>query len=73
MHLVSIHRGEPLQKLVHGGAWVEVLEKRDNGHARGREAPDATEFGGVPIHRATEGPIHTLSLPLTTLPLRGEP
>ena len=64
MHLVSIHRREPLQKLVDRRALVEVFEKRDNGHVRAREAPNATELGGVPIHRATEGPIHTLSLPL---------
>ena len=64
MQLISINSGEPFQKLVHGRTSVEVLEKRDNGHARAREAPDATELGGVPIYRIAEGPIHTLSLAL---------
>jgi hypothetical protein len=64
MHLFSVNRGEKFRKLVRGRALFEVLEKRDNGHARALEAPDAIELGGVPIYRATEGPIHSLSLPL---------
>jgi hypothetical protein len=64
MYLFSADRREPLQKLVYGGALVEVFKQRGNWHTGSSEAPRPAQLPGIPVSSAAKTPIHTVSLSL---------
>jgi hypothetical protein len=67
MHLFAADRREPLQKLVNGGAPIDVLEQRGNRQAGAAEAPCPAKLPWAPVGGTAKASIHTVGLSLTLL------
>jgi hypothetical protein len=57
VHLVASYAREPLKKILHASAALEILKKSPHWNAGSFEDPSAANLIGVPLHGRTLAPV----------------